>query len=184
MKAITFRPYQCGRDTPDLYDYMRGQDTQRLFSHTFQIPTIQLFERWITERLQKTYHDFFMLEYAEKTIGFTFSYDFFPNDRHCKFTLCLYPQYVSSGLGVIAGAQMLHFLFSSYSINQVFTSVFGYNEASIRLNLRSGFQQVGILPNYRYENGQYWPLYYFVIDRTEFYKNADHLLTRIDRKDD
>lgn len=183
MNTVIFRPYQSGRDAQALFDYMREPETQRLFSHTFQIPTIQLFERWLSDRFQTTYHDFFMLEVQGKTIGFTFSYDFFPNDRHCKFSLCLFPAYVSSGFGALAGVQMLDYLFASYPLRQVFTSVFGYNEASISLNLHAGFQQVGTLPGYRYQNGQYWDLYYYVMQRDVFYEKAAHLLTHIKRKD-
>jgi RimJ/RimL family protein N-acetyltransferase len=183
MNTVLFRPYQSGPDTQLLFDYMRNPATQRLFSHSFQIPTIQLFERWLSDRFQMTYHDFFMLEVQKKAVGFTFSYDFFPNDRHCKFSVCLFPAYISSGYGALAGVKMLNYLFSSYSLEQVFTSVFEYNKPSIALNLHAGFRQVGALHKYRYQNGKYWSLYYYVMDRDAFYSKARPLLERITRKD-
>ena len=52
-----------------------------------------------------------------KTIGFTFSYDFFSYDAHCKYTLCLYKEFQNHGLGAIAGIKMMDYLFKKYPLS-------------------------------------------------------------------
>lgn len=182
MKALRLRPFRYETDLDAMYAYMSDPTYQTLFSHKFQFNTVQAFERWLTEMLHTTCHDFFMIETEEReTIGFTFSYEFYPNDRHCKFTLCLFEPYKNHGFGALAGTQMLDYLFSSYSLHQVFTAVFSFNSDSLSVHQHAGFQKVGELPNYRYLDGSYHSLHYFVLEREEFYKAAQGLLTHIQK---
>ena len=180
MEALRMRPFRYETDLEKLYAYMTEPYTQALFSNKMQINTLQAFERWITEMLHTEYHDFFMIENASgNTVGFTFSYAFFPNDRHCKFTLCLFEEYVNHGVGVIAAAQMIDYLFSAYSLNQIFTAVFAYNQESLSVHQNSGFCKVGELPNYRFFNGSYHSLHWYVMEKEVFYHRAKQLLERI-----
>ena len=160
-----------------LFAYMNEPSHQALFSHKFQCNSVHSFERWFMEMLNTTYHDFFMIETsAGVTVGFTFSYAFFANDRHCKFTLCLFDQYKRIGYGALAGVQMLDYLFSSYSLQQVFTTVFDYNSESLSIHQHAGFEKVGELPQYRFLKGNYHSLHYYVIRREVFYQKAAKLL--------
>ena len=112
-----------------------------------------------------------MIETAcQKIIGFTFSYDFFELDQHCKFTLCLFESFQGKGFGPAAATKMIDFLFRSYPLKQIFISIYEYNTLSLKLNLKAGFKEAGILPNYRYYNGRHHALYILVIDRYSFYK--------------
>lgn len=177
MRTLRLRPFQYEKDLECLYAYMYDPAKQALFSHKFQCNTINAFERWFTEMLHTSYHDFFMIETAgQKTIGFTFSYEFFANDGHCKFTLCLFDGCTDLGYGVLAGAQMLDYLFSSYSLHQVFTTVFGYNLPCLSVHAHAGFRKLGELPNYRFYKGSYYSLHYYVMEREVFYQSAKKLL--------
>lgn len=179
MKSLLLRPFCYETDIRDLYAYMTEPCSQALFSHKFQINTIHGFEKWLTEMLRTQYHDFFMIaDTAGNTLGFTFSYDFFPNDGHCKFTLCLYTKYTKQGFGVIAAVKMLDYLFSSYSLLQVFTTVFSYNHESLAIHKHGGFRKVGELPNYRYFRGSLHSLHCYVIEREVFYDVANRFLSR------
>ena len=176
---IRLRPIQYDNDLIILYSYMSDSCNQKLFSHKFQCNSLCAFERWLSEKLNSTYHDFFMIEKKDGTlIGFTFSYDYFENDRHCKFTLCLFEDYTKLGYGVLASIQMLDYLFSNYSLNQVFTTVFDYNHDSLSIHRHEGIIKVGELPNYRYHNGSYHALHIFSIEREVFYKYSEKLLIR------
>ena len=180
MKALLLRPFRYETDFNLLYAYMGNPSHQALFSHKYQCNSVHAFERWLMEMLNSTYHDFFMIDTSSGvTIGFTFSYEFFQNDRHCKFTLCLFDQHKSLGYGALAGAQMLDYLFSCYSLQQVFTTVFDYNSESLSVHRHAGFERVGELPQYRFYNGSYHSLHYFVIRREVFYQKATRLLPHI-----
>lgn len=109
-----------------------------------------------------------------ETIGFTYSYDFFQYDNHCKMALCLFDKYQNKGYGVIAALKMLDYLFSIYPLNQVFTTVFDYNKNSLNLNMKGGFKEAGVLPNYIFYKGAYHNLHYLYIKRGNFEKKKEH----------
>ena len=89
MLQVKFRNVDYAKDLKPLYEYMMKDENQRLFSHGFQIHNLPMFERWLFEKFDKNdYHDFFMIESLNgKTVGFTFSYEFFAYDGHCKYTI-------------------------------------------------------------------------------------------------
>lgn len=172
MLKVIFRNFDYKKDLERLYTYMMKEENQILFSHGFQIHNIPMFERWINEKFGKNeFHDFFMIEDTKgNTIGFTFSYEFFNYDAHCKYTLCLYEEYQGCGLGATAGIRMLDYLFKKYPLNRIFVSVFSYNYKSIRNNLKGGFEEVGVLPEYRFCGGEYFSLHILTISREVFYR--------------
>lgn len=177
MVDVIFRSFDYDKDLERLFTYMMKEENQILFSHSFQLKTIQAFEKWITDKLNHTYHDFFMIQDSSgQTLGFTFSYEFFQYDGHCKFTVCLYEEYQNMGYGAIAGINMLDYLFEKYPLRQVITSVFNYNEASLSVNRKSGFVEIGTFPEYRYYNGEYHSLHLFAITKEVFYKRNSKFL--------
>ena len=161
---------------------MMKEENQTLISHGFQINSLPLFERWITEKFARNdYHDFFMIEDSlGNTIGFTYSHDYYIYDAHCKYTLCLYEEYQNRGDGAIAGIKMLDYLFSKYPLKQVFISVFDYNSNSLNINRRGGFEEVGVLPEYRYKGGGYYSLHVMRITREHFYEVHRKHLSKIE----
>lgn len=181
MFNVIFRRFDYAKDLERLYTYMMKEENQILFSHGFQIHNIPMFERWISEKFAKNeYHDFFMIENGQgKTIGFTFSYDFFHYDAHCKYTLCLYEEFQNHGLGAIAAIKMMDYLFRKYPLKRIFISVFDYNKTSISNNLKGGFEEVGILPEYRFLGGDYFSLHILTISREKFYKRHQRILEQI-----
>ena len=148
MFDIKLRAFDYQTDICQLYDYMMKEDNQILFSHSFQIHNLPMFESWISEKFSRNeYHDFFIIESNKGVqMGFVYSYEYHPHDLNCKFTLCLYEEYQHRGLGAIAGIKMLDYLFRKYPLKQVFISVFDYNINSLSSNLKGGFVEVGILP--------------------------------------
>ena len=178
-KTLRLRPIQYEKDLLSLYSYMSDPRRQPLFSHKFRCNSLHIFERWLSEKLNTVYHDFFVIEKNDGTlIGFTFSYDFFENDNHCKFTLCLLDEYTQIGYGALASIQMLDYLFSNYPLQQVFTTVFDYNKASLAIHRHKGIKKVGEMPNYRYYNGSYHALHIFSIEREVFYRHTRKMLNK------
>ena len=182
MYQVTLRPFDYGKDLQPLYRYMTDMEHQKLFSHKFQIHNLPMFQEWLNEKFHRLYHDFFMIENGKgETVGFTYSYEFMANDRHCKFALCLWDEYKKTGYGAAAACKMMDHLFGNYSLNQVFTTVFDYNPLSLSTNLSAGFEEVGCLPNYRYLKGKYYSLHYLSMERQRFYERFSKLLSRLDR---
>lgn len=179
MYRVFLRPFDYQKDLEELYHYMSDMERQKLFSHKFQIHNLPDFQGWLNEKFHRLYHDFFMVENSRgETIGFTYSYEFFPLDGHCKFALCLWERYEKTGYGAVAACRMLDYLFTYYPLHQVFATVFDYNGQSLSANLNGGFIQVGELPRYRFYNGKYYSLHYLVMDRERFYQRYSTLLAR------
>lgn len=178
MFQITFRNFNYQKDLERLFSYMTKEDNQILFSHGFQIHTLTLFERWLSEKFATNkYHDFFMIENSQgETIGFTFSYEFYNYDAHCKYTLCLYEEYQNLGLGIIAGIKMMDYLFTKYPLNRIFVSIFDYNKNSIACHQKGGFKEVAVLPDYRFYGGDYYDLHILTMTREKFYCKQKELL--------
>lgn len=181
MLQVTFRRFDYEKDLERLFTYMIKEENQMLFSHGFQLHNLPMFEQWISEKFAKNeYHDFFMIENPqEETIGFTFSYEFFPYDSHCKYTLCLYEQYQNFGFGAIAAVKMMDYLFRKYPLKRIFISVFDYNKNSLSSNTKGGFHEVAVLPEYRFHGGEYYALHVLTISREEFYNRHQRILNRI-----
>lgn len=181
MIKVKFRCFNYSKDLERLYDYMMKEENQILFSHGFQVHNLPMFERWISEKFaQNEYHDFFMIEdLQDNTIGFTFSYEFFSYDAHCKYTLCLYDEYQNRGLGAVAAIKMMDYLFRKYPLNRIFVSVFDYNENSRTNILKGGFEEVAILPDYRFYGGEYFPLHILTISREKFYYKHKKAILKI-----
>lgn len=170
MRDLVLRKIDYNRDLAILFEYMTDLESQSLLSEQFQINTIQMFDRWLSSRFEMgIYHDFFMIEtVGGKTIGFTFSYEFSLANGHCKYTLCLFNEYQGSGLGAKAAIQMMKYLFIAYSLKQIYISVYEYNKESLKANVRGGFEEVGVLPEYRYYAGEYHDLHILRITREKF----------------
>lgn len=181
MLNVNFRNFNYSKDLEYMYLYMMKEENQILFSHSFQIHNLPMFEQWIANKFARNeYHDFFMIENKNgDTIGFTFSYEFFPHDRHCKYTLCLYEKYQSVGYGAIAGVKMMDYLFTKYPLKRIYISVFDYNKQSIQNNMKGGFKEVGVLPDYRFWGGEYFSLHLLTISRTEFYNKNKKIIERV-----
>ncbi len=170
MQDLILRKIDYNNDLPILFKYMTDIETQSLLSEQFQINTIQMFDRWLSSRFEMgIYHDFFMIEIKEgKTIGFSFSYDFSLANGHCKYTLCLFSEYQGTGLGAKAAIQMMKYLFAAYPLKQIYISVYEYNRESLKVNVRGGFEEVGVFPEYRYYAGDYHDLHILRITREKF----------------
>ena len=181
MLTVNFRSFDYSKDLEQLYTFMMKEDNQILFSHGFQVHNLPMFEEWITEKFaHNNYHDFFMIEDGQgRTVGFTFSYDFFSYDAHCKYTLCLYEEFQNYGLGAIAGIKMADYLFRKYPLKRIFVSVFDYNKNSIRNNLKGGFKEVGVLPEYRFSGGEFFSLHILTISRKTFYDKHQKIIKKI-----
>jgi len=181
MIQVNFRNFEYGKDLDRLYKYMMKEDNQVLFSHGFQMNSLQLFERWISEKFARNeYHDFFMIEDGRgNTIGFTFSYEFYSYDAHCKFTLCLFEEYVNQGYGAVAAVKMMDYLFCKYPLRRVYVSVFDYNRSSIDNNLKGGFEEIAVLPEYRFWGGEYYSLHIMAMTRDKFYSEHKRMISII-----
>ena len=50
VTKVKFRSFDYAKDLERLYAYMMKEENQVLFSHSFQVHNLPMFERWISEK--------------------------------------------------------------------------------------------------------------------------------------
>ena len=182
MTGCRLVPVDLREDLPCLYAMMTGED-QYLFSTKLCFHSMDSFGHWLQDHLGNHFHDFYMVRLAsagdmsETTIGYVHNYDFSLIDGHCKLSVYIQPAYRQTGLGGIAAALFMQRLFAEYPLRKLYSAIYEYNAESLRSNLAAGFQEEGVLRDYRYYNGAYHDLYYLSITREQFQSRLEKLVT-------
>lgn len=141
------------------------------------------FERYLEYRFNGYYHDFFMIMNAkDQSIGFVYSHDFYANDGHTMFTIVVKDRYQGQGYGAVASIMFLDYMFKTYNLRKIFTSVYEYNTLSMNTNISGGFTPEGVLKEYRYYNNRYYDLNYSSISRDVFYQKHNKTLSYLTKK--
>lgn len=162
MIKVQFRKYNHKSDIFFLYEIMTNDKELSLFSTKLIFNSIIEFENWLNERFRIYYHEFFIIENQSKeTIGFIYSHEYYPNDRHLKISTYVKDTKRYSGYGAIATIKFSDYLFRNYSLNKIFTNVYGYNNNSINNNIKGGLELEGCIKSFRYLNGEYHNLYIY-----------------------
>lgn len=82
------------------------------------------------------------------------------------------------GTGQVLGLAALDHAFSELQLHKVCGHVLGFNDASIRLHERLGFQQEGLLRDQHRADGTYHPVFYFGLLRSEWSEARAAILSR------
>ena len=165
------------QDTHFLYKIMTAED-QYLYSTKLRFQSQQGFERWLCCRLKSDFHDFYIVRDPHTLIalGYVHNYDFSLIDGTCKLVVYIVPQYSKIGIGGIAAITFMQRLFSMYPLRKLYSTVYEYNEESLRSNIAAGFQEEGILRDYRYQNGKYHSMHYLSMTKPQFDKTIGKLV--------
>ena len=168
---IEFRKYNSDIDLNYMYEISSdAMDRQLLFDPT-SFNTLEKFEKYLYGRLAHHYQDFFIVtDLYGKQVGYVASYNYCPNDGVINFLVFVDKEHRGSAYGGAIAAKFIDFLFSYYSLRKVYSDVYEYNEASCKANLAFGLEEETRLKEYRYKDGRYWDVVYFVMDREKFYK--------------
>lgn len=157
------------RDAESLFDMMCSAD-QYLFSVPISCHTTEGFTCWLQDRLAFDFHDFRGIYNDDKLIGFVHNYDFSYRDGRCHVAACIKEEYRGSGAGVKASVSFLRYLFHTYPLRKIYTSVYSYNTQSLLTNQRAGFVEEGRLLESRYHQGKYWDTVIFSVTKEQFYE--------------
>ena len=77
----------------------------------------------------------------------------------------------------------MDYLFKKYPLKQILISVFDYNANSLSSNLKGGFEEVGVIPEYRFCDGEYHAMHILRITREKFYEVNKKRLNMIKEKE-
>lgn len=85
-----------------------------------------------------------------------------------KYGLSVHPDYRRQGFASEAIALVLRYFFDELRYQKVTVLVYSFNEASLKMHKRLGFQPEGCLRRVVYTHGQYFDELYFGMTREEF----------------
>lgn len=167
VNDITLRLVNVPWDLDFLYQIMTAPD-QYLFSTMTPLNSKDDFANWFLPRLQNDFHDFRVIMLQDKLIGVVYNYDFSLTNGHCKICTDVLEQYRNSGTGGVATILYMNYLFQSYPLRKIYSTVYEYNRQSLLSNARSGFVEEGVITRYKYHDGKYSDIHYFSISRESF----------------
>ena len=160
---------QIPEDVPALFEMMCADD-QFLFSTRLSFSSDASFQNWLLYQLKSGYRDIYMIySHSNKLLGYVHSYDFSQEDATAHITV-----YIREGCrgiaGAFAGLWYADYLFSSYHIRRIYADVYDYNLTSLQNCRSAGFEEEGVLKDYRYFNGTFHDLHCLVMTRESFYQ--------------
>lgn len=165
---ISLRIIESDEDIAFLFEMFTASD-QHLFSSTIPLNSISEFTEWISSRLRNYYHDFRIMHYNNSPVGFIYSFDHFASDGHCKICVDVLPSFRNSGIGGLGTILFADYLFKTYPLRKIYSTVYDYNKQSLMTNIKSGLVEEGKLNGIKYYNGKFYDLHFFSISRDLFY---------------
>lgn len=178
MKGIFLRRFDARSDLDFVRQSMTEGISRFLFSYNMGINTFQDFEAWLVKQMRGNFHDFFTvcIDEISNTAGYVYSYDFRPDDLHCRICVYIDPVFHSTGVGAIAVAEFLKIMFTEYPIRKIYFTVFDFNRLSIESILSAGFTEEAVLKEFRYFDGNFHDMHILSVSREEFRRIMEKLL--------
>lgn len=103
---------RISRDLSFIFHIMTNAKEAPLFLRQIRINSFEEFEEWFRGELRRYYDRFYMIQDEQQNnIGFVFSYDYKPVDRHARFSVYICPEYRNLGAGVEASIFFAGMLF-------------------------------------------------------------------------
>lgn len=143
---------------------------QALFSPCEPVGSLESFDAWLRDRVDDFYHEFRVVEVDGAFAGFVYSYGYSASDQRCNLCSYVVPELRDTGVAGLAAATFLDRLFACWPLRKVYLYVYDYNEASLRADLDAGFEQEGLLRDYRYLDGGWWDCHVLAMTRERFYE--------------
>lgn len=179
---IRMRKFDFRCDLVEIFELMMQAEDQALFLGRVQINSLPDFEKWMIHNMSMYYHDFYVLQDTQtyKVVGYVYSYDYRLYDLHCKVSIFLKPEYRNVGIGALAGIRFLNELFTSFPLRKIYADVYDYNKQSLQSNLGAGFEEEGVLKEYRFNAGKYYDMHMLSITRERFYEKFGSMFKKND----
>lgn len=169
MNHCILNQLEIPKDIDFLYETMNAND-QFLFSTKLKFSTYQSFKHWLLGGLNNKFHDFFIVRdlITNIEIGYVYNYDFSLQNGHCKLVVYICPKYRKTGVGAFATVDFISYLFETYPLRKLYSTIYEYNSESLKCNRSAGFVEEGVLKDYRYYNGELHNIHYLSLSRQTY----------------
>jgi len=182
---ISLRTLCENRDNYEIFTWLSDPSSHFLWSKNRKLLSFENSMDSFFRNLRTQIHDFFMIQVNENSgknlAGMIYTYNCDLTDRLTYLCLYLSEKYRNWGLGLEASVIMCDYLFTTYNLRKIFTEIYSFNLLSINSCLKNGFEEVAILPDYRYYSGKYHDLHILCLDFENFQKNKSVSFEKISR---
>ncbi len=125
---------------------------------------------WFEDLLGRVDKRLFIIDTTEKVPIGTVGLDNidFKNQRAEFGSLLIQPSHQGKGFALDATMTLLRFAFDDLNLNRIYLQVFNWNKPAIKLYLRCGFQEEGLLRQSVYKDGRFQDILLMAVLRDEF----------------
>lgn len=125
---------------------------------------------WFEDLLGREDKRLFIIDTTEKVPIGTVGLDNidFKNQRAEFGSLLIQPSHQGKGFALDATMTLLRFAFDHLNLNRIYLQVFNWNKPAIKLYLRCGFQEEGLLRQSVYKDGGFQDILLMAVLRDEF----------------
>lgn len=86
-------------------------------------------------------------------------------NRVMEMGMDIYPEFRRKGYGYKTYLMAMEYLFLHFNINCIYLKVAAFNQITIKLNEKVGFDQTGYIPQSIFRNGKYWDTFIMTITK-------------------
>lgn len=147
-------------------EYYRNMDAEVPFPQS-----TAKFNSWLEQQQKARFDDSIRLMADNKsgnTVGTIHTYQCNRRNGTFKYGVAVAPQHRGQKYASEMILMILRYYFMQLGYQKVTPHVYSYNDASIRLHMKLGFQQEGMLRNMVYMDGKYHDEIHFGMTRNEF----------------
>ena len=158
IRRLFLRPF-CRSDLERILDWRSDPRSLAYWSNRRALVPVEQAEAEFYAALKADMHVFQIIchsKYGE--IGAIYSYDAQFVDQHCWVTIYLEEEHRNRGLGAIATAMFVDYLFTYFSFRKLYFDVYEYNALSLSSLESFGLKVEGSFPEHRYFNDEWHSL--------------------------
>jgi RimJ/RimL family protein N-acetyltransferase len=175
FREIALRPV-CEADLPFLFRLLCDPARNHLWMSSRRTLDEQEFlaawGSWMANQMAAR----FLVEASGQPAGLVYDEGRCVEDGHTSVTLLLREQDTGRGVGVIAYALFVDWLFGNLPLNKVYFAVFGFNTAVIKMLRKLGLDEEGCFRQHRFWNGTTWAQHFFALYREAWPEQRARLL--------
>jgi UDP-4-amino-4,6-dideoxy-N-acetyl-beta-L-altrosamine N-acetyltransferase len=137
----------------DLLFRWRNSDSVRAYMFTDHLITREEHDRWFDHVQKDPSAACFVFECNGKPVGIA-NFTGLDADKKCSWGFYLGETDVPSGSGSALARRALQYAFDKLGVEKIVGEVFAFNERSIKLHKKCGFEMMETLRSYKIKNGQ------------------------------
>jgi RimJ/RimL family protein N-acetyltransferase len=107
----------------------------------------------------------FIVENGQRPVGWVMSTDDNLEHGFAKAHTILQEENAGRGVGVVATALLIDYLFAHLPLRKIYFEVFEFNPSVVRMWRKLGLPEEGVLKADRFWDGSYWDLHIFALYR-------------------